>query len=57
MYINTKETSLKIKIELKLKWKCVYRGIEVDLVGRGVEVAEIKDRDAAPNKLKEEIRG
>ena len=57
MRINTKKTSLKIKIELKLRWICVYRGIEADLVGRGVEVAEKKDRDAAPSKLKKEIGG
>ena len=57
MHINTKETSLKIKIELKLRRKCVYRGIEADLVGKRVEVVEIKDRDAAPSKLKKEIGG
>ena len=33
----------------------MYRGRKTDLVGRGVEVAEIKDRDAAPSKLEKEI--
>ena len=29
----------------------------MDLVNRGVEIVKIKDRDAAPNKLKKEIGG
>ena len=29
----------------------MYKGRETDLVGRGVEAAEAKDRDAAPSKL------
>ena len=49
--------SLKIKMELKFKFKYMYRGREIDLVGRGVKAAEIKDRDAAPSKLKKEIGG
>ena len=35
----------------------MYRGKKTDLIGREVEVAEIKDRDVAPNKLKKEIAG
>ena len=35
----------------------MYRGREIDLVGREVEVAEVKDKDAAPSKLKKEIGG
>jgi len=51
------ETSLKTKIKmgLKLKRKYIYRGRETDPVGRGVEAAKIKDRDAASSKLKEKI--
>ena len=30
----------------------MYRGREIDLVGRGVEAVEIKDKDAAPSKFK-----
>ena len=29
----------------------------MDLVNREIEVAEVKDRDAAPSKLKKEIGG
>ena len=29
----------------------------MDLVGRGIEAAEIKNRDTAPNKLKKEMGG
>ena len=35
----------------------MYRGRKTDPVGRGVEAAETKDRDAAPSKLEEEIGG
>ena len=57
MYIDIEKISLKTKTELKFKFKYVYRGRETDLVGRGVEVAEIKNRNAAPSKLKKEIEG
>ena len=59
MCINIEKISLKIEVktELKFKWKYIYRGKKTDLVGREVEVAEIKDRDVAPNKLKKEIAG
>ena len=33
----------------------MYKGRETDPVGRGVEVAEVKDRDTTPNKLEKEI--
>ena len=35
----------------------MYRGRETDLVGRGVEIVEVKDRDTAPSKLEKEIGG
>ena len=35
----------------------MYKGRETDLVSRGEEAAEVKDRDAAPSKLKKEIGG
>ena len=35
----------------------MYRGRETDLVGRGVEAVEVKDRDAASSKLKKENGG
>jgi len=55
--IDTGETSLKIKIKtgLKPKRKYIYRGRETDLVGRGVEAAKTKDRDATSSKLEEKI--
>ena len=34
----------------------MYRGRETDPVSRGIEAAKVKDKDAAPNKLKKEIR-
>ena len=34
----------------------MYKRKKIDLIGRGVKAAEIKDRDTAPSKLKEEIR-
>jgi len=40
---------------LKPKRKYIYRGRETDLIGRGVEAAKIKDRDAAFSKLEEKI--
>ena len=51
MYIDIEETGLKIKMGLKLRWKRMYRGREINLVSRGVKVAKIKDRDAAFSKL------
>ena len=33
----------------------MYKGRETDPVGRGVEVAEVKDRDTTPSKLEKEI--
>ena len=35
----------------------MYRGREIDVVGRGVEAAEVKDKNAAPSKLKKRGRG
>ena len=35
----------------------MYKGRETDPVGRGVEVAEVKDRDTTPSKLEKEIGG
>ena len=35
----------------------MHKGRETDLVSRGVEAAEVKDRDAAPSKLEKEIGG
>ena len=35
----------------------MYKGREMDLVGKGVKAAEIKDKDTAPNKLEKEIGG
>ena len=51
------ETSLKTKTKtgLKPKRKYIYRGRETDPVGRGVEAAKTKDRDAAPSKLEEKM--
>ena len=57
LYINTEKISLKIKTELKLKSKYIYRGRKMDSVGKGIEAAEIKDKDAAPSKLEKEIGG
>ena len=57
MYINTEKISLKIKTELKFKEKYIYKGREMDLVGRKVEIVEAKNRDAALSKLKKEIGG
>ena len=42
---------------MKFKFKYIYKGRKTDLVGRGVEVVEIKDKDATPSKLKREIGG
>jgi len=55
--IDTGETSPKIKTKTgsKPKRKYIYRGRETDPVGRRVEVAKIKDRDAASSKLEEKI--
>jgi len=57
LYIDIGETSPKIKIKtgLKPKRKYIYRGRETDPVGRGVEAAKIKDRDAASSKLEKKI--
>ena len=57
MCTDTGETSPKIKIKtgLKPKQKYIYRGRETDPVGRGVEVAKTKDRNAAFSKLEEKI--
>ena len=41
-------------MELKLK-KYIYRGRETDSVNKGIKAAEIKDKNAAPNKLEKEI--
>ena len=35
----------------------MYRGRETDPVGKGIEAAEAKDRDAAPSKLEKEMGG
>ena len=46
-----------MKIELKFKFKYIYKERETDLVSREMEAAEIKNRDTAPSKLKKEIGG
>ena len=35
----------------------MHKGRKTDLIGKGVEVVKIKDKDAAPNKLKKEMGG
>ena len=57
MRIDTGETSLKTKTKTgsKPKRKYIYRGRETDPVGRGVEAAKTKDRDAASSKLEEKM--
>ena len=35
----------------------MHKGREMDLVGKGVEAAEVKDRDTAPSKLEKEMGG
>ena len=53
MRIDTEETSLKT--ESKPKSERVYRGGETDPVGKEVETAETKNRDATTSKLEEEM--
>ena len=39
-------------MELKFKFKYIYRGRETDLVNGEIMAAKLKNRYAAPNKLK-----
>ena len=41
-------------MELKLK-KYIYRGRETDPVGKEMEAVKIKNKNAAPSKLKKEM--
>ena len=44
-------------MELKFKFKYIYRGRETDPVGREVKVVKIKNRTTAPSNLEKEIGG